>query len=84
MLAPSSAARARAERIKVSSPQTNILYVDLPPAACAGLAEALARARIRVTMAPHMRIVTHLDVSIADVRRCADVFAAYFNNGQSR
>lgn len=70
--------------IKVSSPQTNILYVDLPPAACAGLAEALARARIRVTMAPHMRIVTHLDVSIADVRRCADVFAAYFNNGQSR
>ncbi|HEV7816513.1 MAG TPA: low-specificity L-threonine aldolase [Janthinobacterium sp.] len=71
---------ARVPGITVSTPQTNILYVDMPAAACAGLAEALQRERIRVSISPHMRLVTHLNASRADLQRTADVFAAYFKS----
>ncbi|HAT30172.1 MAG TPA: low-specificity L-threonine aldolase [Janthinobacterium sp.] len=64
--------------LTVSAPQTNILYVDLPAAACASLGQALLRERIRVAMAPRLRLVTHLDAARADLQRLVDVFAAHF------
>jgi threonine aldolase len=73
-----AAGLAKMPGLAVSQPQTNIVYVDMAPAACAGLAAALERARIRATVAPHMRIVTHLDVSRADIERTILVFSALF------
>jgi threonine aldolase len=64
--------------VTVSTPQTNILYVDMPPDACAGLAEALRAARIRVSMSPHLRLVTHLNTPRAELQRVIDVFATHF------
>ena len=64
--------------IAVSVPETNIFYVDMAPSACAGLTEALRRERIRASVSPHMRLVTHLDVSRADAQRAVDVISDYF------
>jgi threonine aldolase len=64
--------------IAVSVPQTNILYVDMPAAACAGLAEALQAARVRVSMSPHLRLVTHLNAPRAELQRAVEVFSTYF------
>ncbi|GGY78271.1 hypothetical protein GCM10007388_08910 [Pseudoduganella plicata] len=69
---------AKIDGLAVSSPQTNIFYVDVPAAHCAGLAQALAAADIRVSMAPRLRLVTHLDVTRAQLRTVADVFSTYF------
>ena len=64
--------------LQVSVPQTNILFVTMPREACEGLNAALAAERIRVSMAPTLRLVTHLDASRADLERVAAVFAHYF------
>jgi threonine aldolase len=62
--------------LTVSTPQTNIFWIDVPSAACAPLRAALERAQIRATVGPRMRLVTHLDVSARDV----DVFTAFFTD----
>ena len=70
--------------ITVHAPQTNILYVDLPAPACGadgGLAEFLRERGVVATVGPHMRMVTHLDVSRADVTRTVAAFKAYFARG---
>jgi threonine aldolase len=64
--------------LQVSVPQTNILFVTLPREACEGLNAALAAERIRVSMGPTLRLVTHLDVDRADLEHVAAVFAHYF------
>jgi threonine aldolase len=64
--------------LQVSVPQTNILFVTMPREACEGLNAALAAERIRVSMAPTLRLVTHLDVTRADLEHVAAVFAHYF------
>jgi threonine aldolase len=66
--------------LSVSAPQTNIFYVDMPPAACEPLREVLARERIRASIGPHTRLVTHLDVSAADVEHIIAVFTAFFRD----
>lgn len=64
--------------LKVGTPQTNIFWLDIPQAACEPLRQALARARIRASVGPRTRLVTHLDVSSADVARTVEVFQAFF------
>jgi threonine aldolase len=66
--------------LKVATPQTNIFYIEVPPAACDALRATLARERIRATVGPHTRLVTHLDVSAADVERTIAVFTAFFKD----
>jgi len=68
----------RIEGLSVSTPQTNIFYVEIPQAACAPLREALAAQGIRASIGPHTRLVTHLDVSQADVRKVVAAFEAFF------
>jgi threonine aldolase len=68
------------EGLKVATPQTNIFYIEVPPAACDALRATLARERIRVTVGQHTRLVTHLDVSAADVERTLAVFTAFFKD----
>lgn len=66
--------------LTVATPQTNIFYVEIPPAACDALRATLARERIRATVGPHTRLVTHIDISADDVRRTIDVFTAFFKD----
>jgi len=68
------------EGLAVTTPQTNIFYVDLPAAACEPLRRALAEQGIRASIGPHTRLVTHLDVSAADVERTVAAFKAFFKN----
>jgi len=48
---------AKMKKIKVSTPQTNIFYVDIPSFVCQGLNDVLQLTRIRVSMAPRLRIL---------------------------
>ncbi|MGV7210297.1 low-specificity L-threonine aldolase [Oxalobacteraceae bacterium A2-2] len=64
--------------LKVSTPQTNIFYVDLPAERCAALNEALLAERVRVSMGPRLRIVTHMDAPRAELERAAAVFRHFF------
>ncbi|MFL6673489.1 MAG: low-specificity L-threonine aldolase [Massilia sp.] len=68
------------EGLGVTTPQTNIFYVEIPAAACEPLRQALASERIRASIGPHTRLVTHLDVSAADVERTVAVFKAFFKD----
>lgn len=68
------------EGLSVTTPQTNIFYVDMPAAACEPLRQALARERIRASIGPHTRLVTHLDVSADDVERTIAAFKAFFKD----
>jgi threonine aldolase len=71
---------AAIEGLSVTTPQTNIFYVDMPAAACEPLHAALARERIRASIGPHTRLVTHLDISAEDVARTVAVFNAFFQD----
>jgi threonine aldolase len=66
------------EQLQVTAPQTNIFYVEIPESACAPLREHLAKAGIRASVGPHTRLVTHLDVSAADVQKIISVFKDFF------
>jgi threonine aldolase len=79
-----SAGLARIEALKVTTPQTNIFYVEIPEAACAPLRDALARQGIRASIAPHTRLVTHLDVSSADVRTTIAAFESFFRDWKTQ
>jgi threonine aldolase len=75
-----SAGLARIEPLKVTTPQTNIFYVEIPEAACAPLREALSRQGIRASIGQYTRLVTHLDVSAADVHKTIAAFEAFFRD----
>jgi threonine aldolase len=79
-----SAGLARIEPLTVTTPQTNIFYVEIPEAACAQLAEALARQGIRASIAPRTRLVTHLDVTSADVKKTIAAFEAFFRDWKAQ
>jgi threonine aldolase len=55
--------------VKVQPPQTNIVFVDLAPEKAAGAVERLAAAGVLATGLYRLRLVTHLDVSAADIPR---------------
>ena len=68
------------DALGVTAPQTNIFWIDVPAAACEPLRAALAAQGIRATVGPRMRLVTHLDVSAADVARTVAAFKAFFKD----
>ena len=65
--------------LTVDTPQTNIFYIHMDPAACDGLRAALAREQIRATVGQHTRLVTHWNISAEDVERVIRVVAAFFS-----
>jgi threonine aldolase len=73
-----SAGLAQIEQLKVTAPQTNIFYVEIPETACAPLREHLAKRGIRASIGPHTRLVTHLDVSRDDVATTIAAFKDFF------
>ena len=64
--------------LKVSTPDTNILFVDVPAQHCAALAEHLRHSNIAVLVGTRTRIVTHLDVSRPQIDQVITAFQAYF------
>jgi threonine aldolase len=71
---------AAIEGLTVATPQTNIFYVDVPPGAVDGLREALLREHIRASVGVHTRLVTHINISAADVEHVIAVFTAYMHD----
>ncbi|MDZ7591246.1 MAG: low-specificity L-threonine aldolase [Rubrivivax sp.] len=75
-------ARALAEGLQdlpgvtVVPPQSNILFVDLSPEKAAGAAERLHDAGVLCSGSVRLRLVTHLDVSAADIERAIAVLRA--------
>ncbi len=62
----------------VTQPQTNIFYIDVPPEKCDALHAALEAAHIRASVAPRLRLVTHLDVSRTDVEHVINVIKDFY------
>lgn len=73
-----SSGLAGIEQLRVTAPQTNIFYVEIPEAAVAGLREHLARNGIRASIGAHTRLVTHLDISKEDVQKTIAAFKDFF------
>jgi threonine aldolase len=67
-------------QLSVGAPQTNIFWMDIPAAACAPLSKALAEGGIRASIGPRTRLVTHLDISRADVDKVVAAFNTFFQN----
>ncbi len=53
--------------VTVMPPQTNILFVDLAPEKAQGIVERLSAAGVLCTGLYRLRLVTHLDVSAAEI-----------------
>jgi threonine aldolase len=63
---------------KVSPPQTNILFVDIPNADVAALDSHLRSRGICCTLRAHTRLVTHLDVDQAAIDETVDAFKRFY------
>jgi threonine aldolase len=59
--------------VTVTPPQTNIVFVDVAPEKAAGLVERLRAAGVLCTGLYTLRLVTHLDVTAADIDRAVAV-----------
>jgi threonine aldolase len=59
--------------VTVHTAATNMVFVDLPPARAAGAVPRLAAAGVLCTGGERLRLVTHLDVSAADIARAVVV-----------
>ena len=75
-------ARALAEGLQglpgvtVLPPQSNILFVDLAPERAVGVVDRLRDAGVLCSGLYRLRLVTHLDVSAADIQRAVSVLRA--------
>jgi len=62
--------------VTVVPPQSNIVFVDLAPERAVGAVERLRAAGVLCNGLYRLRLVTHLDVSAADVERAVSVLRA--------
>jgi threonine aldolase len=67
----------RALGLRAESPQTNILYVEIPATQVEGLQDYLDQRGILATVRPHMRLVTHLDVPREKIETVLRAFRDY-------
>ena len=78
-----AAGLARHPEIRVESPQTNILFVELDSALGSALAAHLVQCGIGVVSlygGARLRLVTHLDVKGTDIPHIVEAFAAFRRN----
>jgi len=75
-----SSGLAQIEQLRVTTPQTNIFYVEIPAAAVAALREHLANQGIRASIGTQTRLVTHLDISRDDVQKTVAAFKDFFKD----
>jgi len=62
--------------VTVVPPQSNILFIDLAPEKAAGAVDRLRAAGVLCSGLYRLRLVTHLDVSGADIQRAVSVLRA--------
>jgi threonine aldolase len=62
--------------VKVTPPQTNIVFIDLAPERAVGVVERLRAAGVLCTGLLKLRLVTHLDVSSAQVDEALRILRA--------
>ena len=60
--------------VRVETPQTNLLFIDLEPAIAPGAVERLRAAGVLCTGLYRLRLATHLDVSATDVEAAIERF----------
>ena len=63
--------------VSVAMPQTNIVFVELAPGKGPGAVERLAAAGVLCTGLYKLRLVTHLDVSAADIETALPLLRKY-------
>ena len=68
---------AQIEDLAVESVATNMVFLRVPEARCAGLQAALAEAGVLAAIAPVSRFVLHRDVSAAGVERAVGAIKAH-------
>jgi threonine aldolase len=71
---------SQVEELTVESVATNMVFVHMPDAHCAGLQAALAKAGVLAAISPVSRFVLHRDVSAAGVERAVSTIKAYFTD----
>ena len=71
------AAGLRALELTVQPPQTNMVYLDIPPEHAAELGAHLQRSGILATVKPRTRLVTHLDLTRPKVDAVLHAFQDY-------
>lgn len=64
--------------LKVEPPQTNIVFVAIPESAVAGLAVTLRATGILASVGRRTRLVTHLDINLAQIEAVLTAFTHYF------
>ncbi len=63
--------------VSVLPPQTNIVFVDLAPEKAAGAVERLRAVGLWCTGSSRLRLVTHLDVTAADISHALAILRAH-------
>jgi threonine aldolase len=71
------AAGLRLIGLTVAPTQTNVVYVDIAPEHVEGLKALLGRQGILATVAPRTRLMTHMDVSRAQIDAVLQAFREY-------
>jgi threonine aldolase len=66
------------KEITVEPVQTNMVFVRVPPARCAGLAAHLDSNGIKALVGARTRLCTHLDVDAAGIEQAAAAFGGFF------
>lgn len=77
-----SGLRAFGSAVQVEEPQTNMVFVRVAGIDAAVLSNELRKYDIVVTPAPVLRLVTHLDISAADIERVIEAFAHLLNSAR--
>jgi threonine aldolase len=71
------AAGLRAAGLKVSAPQTNVVYIEVAPAPIDDLKAHLHRCGIIATVAPRTRLMTHMDLPRSKIDAVVRAFREY-------
>jgi threonine aldolase len=66
------------EQLAVEPVQTNMVFVRVPPAQCAGLAAHLESHGIKALVGARTRLCTHLDVDATGIDAAAAAFVGFF------
>jgi threonine aldolase len=70
--------------LKVTMPQTNIFFVEIPPADVEPLKRHLRACNIVATVSAVTRLVTHLDIDEAKVDRVLMAFEAFYHKAYAK
>jgi threonine aldolase len=71
------AGKLRAAGLKVSVPQTNVVYVDVPTAQIDGLKTHMREHGVIVAVAPRTRLMTHMDLPRAKIDVAVQAFREF-------